>query len=271
MAKPKEIELPDDTVIPILYEDRSVIAVDKPRGWMLAPDSWDKNGRNLQLAIESSLSSGAFWARSRNLKYLRFIHRLDADTSGVLLLARSAGALSTLSELFESRRVEKKYLAVVRGVPRQSEWVSRGRIAPVEGAVGLMCVDERDGKDAETTFRVLRTGQGTALVEACPATGRTHQIRLHLADSGHPVLGDILYGLEKARVTEGFARLALRATSLAYPDPFQRRTIRVEAPVDAFLSEYGFAPIKRPEIPMRGPAIQKPPTRPRLGTDVGHR
>src|SRR3981081_814023 len=104
MAKPKHIELNDgDIVIPILYEDRSVLAVDKPAGWLLAPDSWDQTGRNLQLALQSSLNAGGFWARSRNLKYLRFIHRLDAETSGVLLLAKSPGALSAYSGLFEER------------------------------------------------------------------------------------------------------------------------------------------------------------------------
>src|SRR5262245_3231862 len=119
MAKPSHIELPDGTRIPILYEDRSVLAIDKPSGWMLAPDSWEQTGRNLQLALNSSINAGDFWARSRNLKFLRFVHRLDADTSGVLLLAKSSGALRALSELIESRRVEKLYLAVVHGIPRQ--------------------------------------------------------------------------------------------------------------------------------------------------------
>src|SRR6185436_13953576 len=116
------IEFPTGLSIPILYEDRSVMAIDKPAGWMLAPDSWDKTGRNLQLALNSSVAARDFWASSRNLKYLRFIHRLDADTSGLLLLAKSPGALATFSELFETRRVEKKYLAVVCGIPKESRW-----------------------------------------------------------------------------------------------------------------------------------------------------
>jgi 23S rRNA pseudouridine1911/1915/1917 synthase len=119
VAKPKNIELDDGKlVIPIIYEDRSVIALDKGPGWMLAPDSWDQTGRNLQLALQSSLNAGDFWARSRNLKYFRFIHRLDADTTGVTLFAKSPGALRAYSELFEERRVEKTYLAVVHGARR---------------------------------------------------------------------------------------------------------------------------------------------------------
>src|SRR5579863_9431459 len=123
MAKPKNIDLNDgEILIPILYEDRSVLALDKPGGWMLAPDSWDRTGRNLQLALQSSLNAGDFWARSRNLKYLRFVHRLDAETTGIILFAKSPGALSAYSELFEERRVEKLYLAVIEGVPKQIRW-----------------------------------------------------------------------------------------------------------------------------------------------------
>src|SRR3954468_24383103 len=103
MAKPQDIELGDGTIIPILYEDRSVLAIDKPPGWMLVPTSWERTARNLQLALESSISGGDFWAKSRNLKYLRSIHRLDGETSGILLYAKSAGAMPVYSQLFETR------------------------------------------------------------------------------------------------------------------------------------------------------------------------
>ena len=98
MAKPKHIELPNGLVIPIVYEDRAVMAIDKPEGWLLAPDTWDHTGRNLQLAIESSMNARDFWAQSRNLKFLRYIHRLDADTTGLLLMAKSPGAMRAFSE-----------------------------------------------------------------------------------------------------------------------------------------------------------------------------
>src|SRR5262245_1790484 len=92
---------------------------------MLAPDSWDKTGRNLQLALQSSLNAGDFWAHSRNIKFLRYVHRLDAETTGVLLLCKSLGALRAYGELFETRSVEKVYLAVVEGIPNKSEWTSK--------------------------------------------------------------------------------------------------------------------------------------------------
>src|ERR1043165_9155458 len=116
MAKPSSIELPGVSPIPILYEDRTVMAIDKPRGWMLVPHSWQKTRWNLQAAIVSSISAGDFWARSRGLKFLKFVHRLDAETTGILLFSKSQGGVETISELFESRRMEKTYLAVVDGV-----------------------------------------------------------------------------------------------------------------------------------------------------------
>lgn len=270
MPKPQCIELPDIEPIPILYEDRSVLAIDKPRGWMLVPFSWQRTSRNLQAALTSSIQARDFWARSRNLRFLRFVHRLDAETTGVLLLAKSPGVVKTYGELFESRRMEKLYLAVVHGVPRQNEWTCRLKLAPDPRQRGRMKVDARGGKEAETHFRVLQTvggktdlpphagplpqrGEGKAgtprvshcirgepsefssLIQARPLTGRTHQIRVHLAEAGHPVLGDELYGR-----AENELPLALRAVGLGYTDPFTRRRVEIRAPVDEFVHEYGF-------------------------------
>ena len=237
MPKPSQIELPTGERIPILYEDRSVLAIDKPRGWMLVPFSWQKTPRNLQAALTSSIAAQDFWARSRSLKFLRFVHRLDADTSGILLLAKSIGAVHTFGGLFESRSMEKVYLAVVVGSPKPSEWTCRLKLAPDPAARGRMKVDARHGKEAETHFRVLQSDGKTALVEAHPFTGRTHQIRVHLAESGHPVVGDPLYG---PRTAKGASELGLRAVRLAYMDPFTRRRVEIQAPLEGFVREYGF-------------------------------
>ena len=245
MARPQNIELPDGTIIPILYEDRSVIAIDKPAGWMLVPYNWDKTSRNLHLAISSSILAGDFWARSRNLKYLRHIHRLDADTSGVLLMAKSPGALHSFSRLFESRRMEKRYFAIVDGIPKDRAWTCELKIAPDAAQIGRMRIDSRNGKDAETHFTVLATQTAAALVEAQPITGRTHQIRLHLAAAGCPVRGDILYWKVAGRLpgpkrAANDLPLALRAVVLAYTDPFQRRRVCIQAPTKEFRESFGF-------------------------------
>jgi RluA family pseudouridine synthase len=272
MSKPNRIELPTGERIPILYEDRSVLAIDKPAGWMLVPFNWQRTSRNLQAALTSSIAARDFWARSRGLKYLRFVHRLDAETSGVLLLAKSPGAVRTFGDMFESRRMEKLYLAVVAGVPGRDEWTCRLKLAPDPTTVGRMKVDARRGKEAETHFRLLQGRGGTALVEARPVTGRTHQIRVHLGECGCPVVGDKLYGARPVRVesavrvvpltpalspSEGergnrrqvsgeppLARpdkaLGLRAVRLSYVDPFTRRRVDIRAPMEQFVREYGF-------------------------------
>jgi 23S rRNA-/tRNA-specific pseudouridylate synthase len=186
------------------------------------------------MAVTSSIAARDFWARSRNLRFLRFVHRLDAETTGVLLFGKSPGAVNTYGNLFESRKMEKKYLAIVQGLPRQNEWVCRLKIGPDTGQRGKMKVDARGGKEAETTFRVLQAVGDRVLIEARPFTGRTHQIRIHLAEAGLPILGDELYG-SKVR-----AELGLRAVELAYTDPFMRRRVCIRAPIEEFCHEYGF-------------------------------
>lgn len=111
----------DRVRLDILYEDRAALALDKPPGWMLVPFTWQRTGRNLQAALQSSIGAGDYWARTRRLRFLRYVHRLDADTSGVLLFGKSPGAVESLGALFESRAMAKRYLAVVRGTPRAEE------------------------------------------------------------------------------------------------------------------------------------------------------
>jgi 23S rRNA pseudouridine1911/1915/1917 synthase len=229
------IELGTGEQIPILYEDRSVIAVDKPAGWMLVPTTWQRTQRNLQAAIESSIAAKLFWARSRHLRFLRYIHRLDAETSGVLLFGKTPGAVQSYGKLFESRRMEKAYLAIVNPAPKRPSWTCSEPIGEQSSSPKRMKIDPRHGKDAETFFKVLAASEGRALLEARPLTGRTHQIRVHLAHSGSPVVGDPLYGQAGKKEP-----MALRSILLSYRDPFTRRHVCVKAPVDEFLKMYNF-------------------------------
>jgi RluA family pseudouridine synthase len=236
VTRPNRIELADGTLITILYEDRSVLAIDKPAGWMLVPYNWDKTGRNLQLAISSAILGRAFWARSRNLRFLRYVHRLDAETTGILLFGKSPGAVRSYGALFESRRMHKRYLAVVRGEPKQNEWVCKERLGPDPREHGRHRVDPR-GKDAETHFKVIERKNGFALIEASPVTGRTHQIRLHLEHAGLPILGDPMYGAREEKPRRN-APMGLRAVELEYEDPFLRKRVRITAPSREFIEQF---------------------------------
>lgn len=253
MAKTNYIELGrvgKAVRIPILYEDRSVLAIDKPVGWLVVPAHWKHTSRNLQAEIESSIAAGVFWAKCRNIKYLRYVHRLDADTSGVLLFVKSQGAIEPFSRLFELRKVRKLYLAVVHGKPREHAWVCTLKLRDDAATTGKVIIDQRRGADAQTNFRLLNTRVDpvlgkVSLIQAEPVTGRTHQIRVHLAASGLPVVGDKLYG--RAVETPGQSLpqdkfpLGLRAIELAYTDPFTKQPVRITASAAEFIKQFGFA------------------------------
>jgi RluA family pseudouridine synthase len=259
------IQFPGLDPIPILFEDRTVLAIDKPAGWMLIPFTWQRTNRNLQAAIESSIAAGNFWARSRNLKFLRHMHRLDAETTGILLFAKSLGALNKLGALFEQRQMEKVYLAVVTGEPKQAVWTCSKSIGPVPGEFGRMRIDPKEGKPAETGFKVLASRDGLTLIECRPVTGRTHQIRVHLLDAGLAIVGDPMYGgsravtgelpgiesersagrlsgsRKKAQSTDVRFPMGLRAVKLGFLNPFTHKRVFIKAPQDGFLRAFGFA------------------------------
>jgi 23S rRNA pseudouridine1911/1915/1917 synthase len=130
--------------------------------------------------------------------------------------------------------MEKVYLAVTDKPPHQPEWICRLSLAPDPHRIGRI-IAHKGGKPAETAFRVIATGSGRALIEARPYTGRTHQIRVHLAQSGSPIIGDELYGRDADE-------MALRAVGLSYRDPFTRRIVMIRAATEGFLKQYGFDP-----------------------------
>jgi 23S rRNA-/tRNA-specific pseudouridylate synthase len=253
MAKTDFVELPGGIPVPILYEDRSVLAIDKPAGWMLGPEDEEHARRNLHLGLTAGIDAGEWWARCRNLKYIRFIHRLDAPTTGILLLAKSPGVIPPFTRLFASRTIGKTYLAITDGIPKEVEWRCDLPLGPEPGSPGRHQVDPVNGKEASTLFRVLGSRGGRALVEARPLSGRTHQIRLHLLAAGCPVTGDILYGRHHP------AGLGLRAVEMTYNDPFTHRPIRIRAPREGFSAAFGFNKDQAWDQPG---AVPSPPSQP---------
>jgi len=196
----------------VLHRDRAAIVIDKPPG--LATQGGTKTERHL----DGLLDGLRFEAEGRP----KLVHRLDKDTSGVLLLARSAAAAAHFSKSFASRTARKLYWALVVGVPSVEDGTIELPLAKQPGTGGeKMYVDEEEGLPARTRYRVVeRAGNAAAWVELQPFTGRTHQLRVHMAAIGHPIVGDGKYGGQDAYLTGGISRkLHLHARRLKVDAP----------------------------------------------------
>ncbi len=212
----------------VLHEDRYVIVVDKPAGLLTLPTPERERDTLLDRV------SRYLVLRHGGRPYAGVVHRLDKDTSGALAFAKSVEAVRAFQDLFRAHDIERQYLAVVEGVvPRES------------GTIDLALVTDRgdlrrgvarhfgEGRRAVTHYRVVeRFGPVATLVACWLETGRTHQIRIHLAEMGHPVVGDLVYRpKEQPRCKAKFHRQALHAQTLGFVHPLTKESIRVEAPL----------------------------------------
>ncbi len=208
-------------VLPILYEDDDLLAIDKPAGLAVhgAPGDTGPSVANWFVARYPE-AAAAFEAERPGI-----VHRLDKDTSGVLLLARTPEAQWKLSRAFEARETEKTYLAVCDGVPAKERAVIEAAIARHPGDRTRMTI-AKQGRASRTGYQVLASDRDTSLLEVKPATGRTHQIRVHLKAIGAPVRFDRVYG------NGGESRQMLHAWRLKVPHP-AGGTLTVTAPMPA--------------------------------------
>jgi RluA family pseudouridine synthase len=211
--------------VPILYQDDWLLAVNKPAGLATVPGGWEEKGAPALVKLLEA-DYGRLW----------IVHRLDKVTSGVVVFARTAEAHRTLSLLFESHAVVKTYHAIVCGAPQWDEHTARHPLRINVGHGHRTVVDHGKGKPAKTRFRVLERfavpapDRGYALLRAKPATGRTHQVRAHLAALGFPILADTLYGALPVGqdIISPLQRPALHANSLEFE--FQGKSFSFTAP-----------------------------------------
>ena len=217
----------------ILIEDDAVLAINKPAGLLVLPDRYDHTLHNLYDLLKETFGT------------IFVVHRIDRETSGVVLFAKTAEAHAQLNTAFEQRQVEKKYRAIVAGT---SHTDSDSIILPIienEHGIRKMKIDTKKGKESRTDYAVMERFDGYILVEARPHTGRTHQIRVHLSAIGLPILADSLYGDGRGfflsaikRNYQGkeeeqplLRRTALHAFSLSFSHPVTRENIVIEAPL----------------------------------------
>lgn len=229
---------PEDIPLHILYEDEYLLAINKPGDMVVHPSFGHASGTlvnavlaylgrtfeisNLKSQIESGVRPG-------------IVHRLDKGTTGVILVAKDSKTQEMLSDLFKERSVTKTYRAIVEGDAKKEQWIIEGNIGrhPIERK--KMAVLKTGGRSAETTFKVLKRLKGFTYLEAYPKTGRTHQIRVHAAHGGYPIVGDEIYGKKAKSLTP---RTLLHAYRIEFIHPAKKTPVKIEAPVPADMEEF---------------------------------
>jgi len=221
--------------IGVLYEDDHIIALDKPSPFLTIPDRYIHNEENLYTIL--------------NLVYgeIFTVHRLDRETSGVIIFAKNPEAHRILSMAFEGREVKKEYIAIVQGTPSEKEGIIDMPIAEHPSKKGMM-VPSKNGKPSVTKYRVLESYERFSLLDLFPLTGRTHQIRVHCKAIGHPLAVDPMYSERKAfllseikkkykhgdEFTEErpiISRCTLHAKSIHFNHPADGRKMVIESPL----------------------------------------
>jgi 23S rRNA pseudouridine955/2504/2580 synthase len=222
-AKPAEF--------PVVYEDAALLVVDKPAGVAV------HGGSGVGFGVIESLR-----AARPQAKCLELAHRLDRDTSGLLMIAKKRSALIELHRMLRQGEIQKIYLAAVKGSwPYQSKEIRESLHKYVTAAGERRVSVRQDGVSAVTRVRKLKGNDRFSLLEVELLTGRTHQIRVHLAHAGYPILGDDKYGdfeLNRALARQGLKRLFLHSSRLAFAHPLTRVPIRPEAPVPAEIADF---------------------------------
>ncbi|MGJ3349539.1 23S rRNA pseudouridine(955/2504/2580) synthase RluC [Morganella sp. Je.2.23] len=209
----------------VLYEDDHILVINKPAGTAV------HGGSGLSFGVIEAMR-----ALRPDARFLELVHRLDRDTSGILLIAKKRSALRALHEQLRLKQMQKDYLALVRG-----QWQSSVKVVQAPLLKNILQSGERvvkvspEGKPSETRFKVEERFDSATLVKASPVTGRTHQIRVHTLHAGHPIAFDNRYGdaqFDAQLIGTGLNRLFLHAAALAFTHPSTGEAMRLQAPLD---------------------------------------
>ncbi len=210
------IELP----FPVIYEDEDIVVVNKPADMPIHPSLNN---------YENTLGNAAayyFMQQGRPFVF-RCINRLDRDTTGLTVLAKHMVSCSILQNDMLQRKISREYLAIVEGVFENSEGTIDAPIGRKEGSTIERMIDYENGERAVTHYKVLEQKENVAMLALILETGRTHQIRVHMASVGHPLIGDFLYNPQN----KGMPRQALHAWKLSFMHPISKEVLKLEAPV----------------------------------------
>ena len=250
--------------IPVVFEDEHLLALDKPSGLLSSPDRFDPERPSLMELLHTAIAEQKGWVRKRSLSYLMNAHRLDSQTSGILLLAKSKPVLIALANDFGAEKPQMKYIALAQGIPTKERFEVDAKLGPHPAQLGLVRVDPKRGKKARTVFTVLEKFKGWTLLQCEPATARAHQIQVHSRHAGFPLVGDKLYGgkpLWLSRLKQDYRlkpnreerplldRVALHAAELSLPHPVTGQSVKISAPwpkdlnvAVKYLRRYGACP-----------------------------
>jgi RluA family pseudouridine synthase len=215
----------------ILYEDDDLLVINKPAGLLVLPDRWDASKPTVIKLARAYLQRGVDGeaAISGQMPRIWVVHRLDRDTSGVLILAKTAQSHAALSQQFEHGKVQKTYLALVSGQAVRDAGVIRLPIGPHAHKPGMMAIRRGHGKSALTRYSVVERFRGYTLLDVRPQTGRSHQIRVHLQAIGSPLAIDALYGSSEPLVLSAIKR-SYRPKAGAVEHPLMTRlTLHAQA------------------------------------------
>jgi 23S rRNA pseudouridine1911/1915/1917 synthase len=222
---------PEGPPVPVRFEDGDLLVVAKPPGLITHPTERRRSGT----LVNRLLGMGVTLAPAGGPLRPGIVHRLDAGTSGLLVVAKTDVAYAALRETFRRHAAERRYLALVRGSPDHESFDVE---APLGRRAARIVIDRSDGRAASTSFTVLERLPRTSLLEAAPRTGRTHQIRVHLSGIGHPIVGDRPYGGGGDDATRlGLTRPFLHAAGLTFPHPSTGATVDVQEPLPGDLRQ----------------------------------